>query len=255
AGALIPGAGAHVPFEQLLQGFDFVYIGVGLGGSHKLNIPGENMECVLSAEDFLSGVNSGEKIDFSGKKIAVIGAGNTAMDSACASKRLGAKAVTVIYRRSAEEMPAWKNEYESAVEEGVEFMWLTQPVEITTESELKCVRTTLGEKDASGRRSPVPVPGSDFLIQVDIILKALGQKPDTVFINKMADAFKIQTKNGLIIIDEKTCRTTNPRIFAGGDCANGGLTAVEAVACGKRAATSIIAASIVAAFITNEPLA
>lgn len=236
--------GKDVRAAGLLDSYDAVFLGVGLGKSWKLDVPGEGLEGVHDALDLLAAVKTGKKRDyFKGKRVAIVGGGNTAIDAATVSKRLGAEEVTVVYRRTEKEMPAYRPEVDFARLEGVQFRWLTAPVSIAGNgrvSGLKCVRMALGEPDASGRPRPVPVAGSEQVIDVDLVIKALGQSPATV----LAEDLGIETKSGLIQVDPASGRTSNPRVFAGGDCVRGGSEVVFAVREGKRAALGIDAAII-----------
>jgi glutamate synthase (NADPH/NADH) small chain len=168
--------GVHVPWSSLLADFDAVYLACGLARTVTLDVTGERLPGVHRSSDFLASAWTGETTTLAGT-VAVVGGGNTAMDCACTALRLGAGRVMVVYRRSKDEMPAWATEYRSALEEGVEFCWLTAPTRVGGESAvtgLECVRMELGEPDASGRRRPVPVPGSDIFIDCDVVIEALG---------------------------------------------------------------------------------
>jgi glutamate synthase (NADPH/NADH) small chain len=175
------------------------------------------------------------------KRIAVIGGGNTAIDVVTAVRRLGAEEVYMVYRRGPEEMSAFDYEYELAKKDMVMFWWQALPVRIIDDGHgrvaaLECVRTEKGAKDARGRSSFVPVPGTEFRLDVGMVVKALGQKRKTDFLRQIAG---LELKNGCVVVDAKTMRTTNPKYFAGGDCVNGGGEVVDAVAHGKKAAAGI----------------
>jgi NADPH-dependent glutamate synthase beta subunit-like oxidoreductase/ferredoxin/coenzyme F420-reducing hydrogenase delta subunit len=223
------------------QGYKAVFMGIGAHKDQKLGIPGEeNLKGVVSAVSFLRGVNQGEDSDV-GKKVAVIGGGNTAIDSARSALRLGAKEVHIIYRRTAEEMPAAHEEVEEAIHEGVQIAYLTSPLEILGKdgkvSALKCVKNALGEPDASGRRSAKPVPGSEFILDLDMVIAAIGQAPDSSLV---AEKLGVTERRKRIIVDGPyTLVTTQPGVFAGGDAVTGPATAVQAISAGKRAAISM----------------
>jgi len=175
-----------------------------------------------------------------GRRVACIGAGNTAIDVVTAARRLGAEIVYLVYRRGEAEMPAFAYEYQLAKQDGVSFLWQTQPVRVLGTnggvSGLECVRTELGAPDAKGRRSPAPVEGSEFKIEVDMVVRAVGQKPATEFL-KAIPGVEIR-KNGTVEIDEHH-QTGHPKYFAGGDCTNGGSEVVDAVAEGMAAARGL----------------
>ena len=223
------------------QGYKAVFMGIGAHRDRKLHIAGEDkLEGVVSAVSFLRGVNQAEKPRV-GVKVAVIGGGNTAIDSARSALRLGAEGVHIVYRRSREEMPAAKEEIEEAAHEGVQMSYLTSPLEILGRdgkvSALKCIKNELGEPDDSGRRSPKPVPGSEFTFDVDMVIAAIGQAPD---LSLVAEEIEVTEKRKRIIVDGPyTLVTTQPGVFAGGDAVTGPATVVEAISAGKRAAISI----------------
>lgn len=234
--------GKDVPAADLLRDHDAVFVGVGLGKGRSLGIPGEDLPGVCDALDLLAAAKSGQWGDLRlGKQVAVIGGGNTAIDAATVSKRLGAEEVTVLYRRTEQEMPAYRPELDFARLEGIQFRWLTAPVRILGEQQvagLECVRMRLGDPDESGRRRPIPVAGSEHRVAVDTVIKALGQTP----LEALAASLGVEVKNGLIQVDPGGGRTSNPRVFAGGDCVRGGSEVVFAVQEGKRAAHGIHAA-------------
>ena len=230
--------GNDIAWESLFDTYDAVLITCGLRKTITMNVIGEELDGIILADAFLSRLNSGKRPNFQGKRVAVIGGGNTAMDCASSAIRLGSEKVMVIYRRSKTEMPAWQREYELAHEDGVEFSWLTLPLKFRGKQqveEMECIKMRLGETDESGRRSPAPIPGSEFAIPIDIVIEALGQKADEELINM----FGIRNEKGLIIVEEETGQTSNPKIFAAGDILNGGKTVVEAVKEGKEAARGI----------------
>ncbi|MGA1840107.1 MAG: NADPH-dependent glutamate synthase [bacterium] len=234
----------------LNNGFDAVFLATGAGLPYMMNIPGENLNGVYTANEFLTRNNLMKAYLFPeydtpiriGRHMAVIGGGNVAMDSARVALRLGAEKVSLVYRRSREEMPARAEEVENALEEGIELVTLAAPVRILGDEKgwvrgMECQRMELGEPDASGRRRPVPIPGSEFIIDVDVIVVAIGQSPNLLAIS---DAPDIRTdKKGRIISDPSTGKTSKPGVFAGGDAVTGAATVIEAMGAGKRAAKAI----------------
>jgi glutamate synthase (NADPH/NADH) small chain len=215
-----------------------------------MKIPGENLNGVYSANEFLTRVNLMKAYLFPeyntpvhyGRNIAVVGGGNVAMDSARTSLRLGAENVYLIYRRSREEMPARAEEIENAFEEGVQARLLTHPVGILGNErgwvqEIECIKMELGEPDASGRRRPVPITGSEHRIKVDMVIVAIGQGPNPLLTASTPD-LKL-TKYGNIVADEETCKTSKKGVFAGGDIVTGAATVILAMGAGKRAAKAI----------------
>ncbi|HVH86515.1 MAG TPA: FAD-dependent oxidoreductase, partial [Terriglobales bacterium] len=178
-----------------------------------------------------------------GTRVAVIGGGNTAIDVATAARRLGAEVVYMIYRRSREEMSAFDYEFELAQADGVTFVWQAAPVRVVPDPRgraqaLVCIKTELGPPDSSGRRTPRPLPGTEFTLEVDMIVKALGQKK----LDFLREIPRLELKRGKVVVNAETMQTSNPKYFAGGDCVNGGGEVVDAVAHGKRAAFGIHAA-------------
>jgi glutamate synthase (NADPH/NADH) small chain len=229
--------GRNLSWEEVRSGFDAVFLGVGLGSVPKLGIPGE--EQVVDGLSYIeaSKMNpAGLKV---GRQVVVIGAGNTAVDCATIAKRLGAERVTMVYRRSEREMTAYPHEYEFAKKEGIEFRFLTQPVEVLLEGGqvvgLKCVRMRLGAPDASGRPAPEPVPGSEFVLPCDQVVKAIGQEKPW-----LAQALGLETEKGFIKVNQ-AYETSLPGVYAGGDCirARGSASTVMAVQDGKLAAFAI----------------
>ena len=233
--------GQDIPVEELEKKHDAIFIGIGLGNSPDLNIPGENLKGVIDALKFIEKVTTRKwgSIEV-GNRVAVIGGGNTAIDAATEAKRLGAEKVMIIYRRSIEEMPAYKFEYELAKQDGIEFIFLTVPKKIigkdNTVEKIECVKMKLGDLDAKGRKTPEPIPNSEFEIPIDMVIKSIGQKPNDWLLSKIPN---IDTKDGLVLVNNETMQTSNPKYFAGGDCINGGKEVVNAVANGKRAAHGI----------------
>ena len=226
--------GADITVEELERNYAAVFLAVGLGPTEPLGLPGENQAHVVDALRFIADYKTAQTISV-GRKVAVIGGGNTAIDAANAALRLGADEVYMIYRRSEREMPAFRFEYENAKLEGVRFRFQTQPVAIHPAA-LECVRVELGAPDASGRRKPEPVSGSNFLIECDMVIPAIGQSR---FLEFLSSCRGVELCDGNVVIDPETGRTSNPRYFAGGDCVNGGREVVDAVAEGKRAAVAM----------------
>jgi len=224
-------------FEKIVKDYDAVFVATGAHRSRSMRIPGEDLEGVYHAVEVLKKINFGEKVEL-GKKVMVVGGGNSAMDAARSALRLGAK-VVVAYRRSRKEMPAIPEEVEAAEKEGIEFHFLRNPVEFIGEEKrlkkVKLIKMELGEPDESGRRRPVPIPGSEYEVEVDSILLAIGEKPDLSFIT---DEIEL-TDWGTIKVDELTLQSSLSKVFAGGDCVTGPATFIEAIAHGKRAAISI----------------
>ena len=232
--------GPNLTMDDLFrQGYRAVFLGVGAHQDQKLNIPGEENPNVIPGVVFLRKANLDEQVEV-GRRVAVIGGGNVAMDAARTSLRKGAQEVTIIYRRSLSEMPANEEEIKEAEEEGIKFQFLTTPVEIIIKdgkvSSLRCIRMKLGEPDASGRRRPIPIQGSDFFVETDMIIPAIGQTPDLSFLQAMMIE---TTPQGTIKVDPTTLQTSKEGVFAGGDAVSGPWIAIEAVAAGKEAALSI----------------
>jgi len=236
--------------ELFASGYHAVFIGTGAGLPYFMNIPGENSNGVYSANEFLTRSNLMKAYRFpeyitpivTGKRVAVIGAGNVAMDAARTALRLGAEESYIVYRRSEKEMPARKEEIEHAHEEGVKFHLLTSPIEILADEEGKvrgmtCLRYELGEPDESGRRSPVPIKGSEFFMEVDTVVMAIGQGPNPLVPETTPD---LETnRRGNIVADLETGKTSKPGVFAGGDIVTGAATVILAMGAGKKAARAI----------------
>jgi len=222
------------------QGYKAVFLGIGAHKDVKLGIPGEDAQGVIPGIKFLRELNLGKKPEI-GKKLVVVGGGNVAMDVARSAVRLGCE-VTVVYRRTEREMPASAWEIEHAKEEGVKFEFLTAPIEIVSDGEkavgLKCLKNRLGKPDASGRRRPVAIPGSEFVIPADNIIPAIGQAVETDFLTNEEGI--LIDGSGNIMYDASTMRTGAEGVFAGGDAVTGPATAIEAIAAGNRAARSIM---------------
>lgn len=242
--------GKTLSIDDLFEdGYKAVFIGSGAGAPQFMNIPGENLNGVYSANEFLTRVNLMKAYKFPesptpvyvGKNIAVVGGGNVAMDAARTSLRLGADNVWLVYRRSDAEMPARREEIEHAREEGVQFHLLTNPVSIEGENDwvkgLECIQMELGEPDASGRRRPVAIEGSNFVLPADMVIMALGNKPNPLVPNT-TPGLNI-TKKGTIIVEEETGLSSREGVYAGGDIVTGAATVISAMGAGKRAAKAI----------------
>jgi len=230
-------------------GFKSVFLGTGAGTPTFMGIPGESLSGVYSANEFLTRVNLMKAYDFPnhdtpikyGKAVAVIGGGNTAMDAVRTSKRLGAEKAYLIYRRSRKEMPAREEEIHHAEEEGIEFVLLTNPIRIVADannwvSGIECQKMELGEPDESGRRKPVAVKGSEYIIPVQTVIEAIGQKPNPI-IQQTTQGLDV-SKRGTVVVNEIQA-TSREGIFAGGDLARGGATVILAMRDGKTAASAI----------------
>jgi glutamate synthase (NADPH/NADH) small chain len=244
--------GKTLTMDQLMgeMGFKAVFIGTGAGLPSFMGIPGENLNGVYSANEFLTRVNLMQANDFPnadtpvmvGKRVAVIGAGNTAMDTVRVALRVGAEHGLVVYRRSVQEMTARVEEHEHAIQEGVEFHWLTNPVEILGDEDgwvtgLRCVRMELGEPDASGRARPIPIEGSEFVIPVDNVVLSIGNKPNPLLLQttKGLEA----NKWGCLVVHDGSSETSREHVFAGGDAVTGAATVILAAGAGKDAAAEI----------------
>ena len=233
---------------ELLREYKAVFIGSGAGAPKFMNIPGENLEGVYSANEYLFRVNMMKAWQFPacltpvkiGKRVAVVGGGNVAMDAARVSLRLGAEEVYIIYRRTAAEMPARQEELKRAEAEGIIFKYLTLPVKYLARdgwvSEVECLRMELGEPDASGRRRPVEIPHSEFRIQVDSAVVAIGNSPNPL-IQKRTPALKTEKWGGIIVTADQL--TSLPGVYAGGDIVRGAATVISAMGDGKKAARAI----------------
>ena len=240
--------GKTIFIEELLFEYDAVFIGTGAGVPMLLKVKGENLNGVYSANEYLTRINlmKAYKNDAitpvkRGKNVVVVGAGNVAMDSARTALRMGAN-VKLVYRRGREEMPARKEEINHAEEEGVEFLLLANPVEIIGDEQgnvkaVKCIEMQLGEPDASGRRSPIPVEGSEFTVDCDEVIVALGTTPNPIIKRSMPSLET--TKKGTIVADENGL-TNVPRLYAGGDAMTGAATVILAMGAGKRSAQAIL---------------
>lgn len=243
--------GRTITIDELFEdGFQAVFIGSGAGLPRFMNIPGENLKGVYSANEFLTRTNlmkaymngSATPIERA-KKVSVVGGGNVAMDAARCAKRLGAEEVHIVYRRSEKEMPARLEEVEHAKEEGVIFDTLTNPIEICGDAHkfvngMKCVRMELGEPDASGRRKPVEIPGSEFVMDVDCVVMSIGTSPNPLIRNTTEG---LETnRHGCIVTKDESGLTSREGVYAGGDAVTGAATVILAMGAGKQAAKAIM---------------
>ncbi len=246
--------GRSITIDELLEdeGFDAVFIGVGAGLPWFMGIPGENLNGVYAANEFLTRVNlmkaynneeyDSPVFDCKGKNVAVVGGGNTAMDAVRTAKRLGAKNVYIIYRRSEKEMPARIEEIKHAKEESVEFKVLNNPIEFLGNDEgwltgIKCVKMELGEPDDSGRRRPVPIKDSEYIIDVDMVVISIGNGSNPLIKQTTPD---IDTsRKGTLVVNEETMKTSKDKVYAGGDIVTGGATVILAMGAGRKAAKAI----------------
>lgn len=252
--------GKTLTIDELMEnyGFSAVFIGSGAGLPRFMGIPGESLKGVYSANEYLTRSNlmkayldnSGTPI-MKGGKVAVVGGGNVAMDAARTALRLGAEKVYIVYRRSMEELPARKEEVEHAIEEGIDFRLLNNPVEILgykNENDprdpkngfvtgIKCIKMELGEPDEKGRRKPVPVKDSEFIIDVDTVVMSIGTSPNPL-IKNTTKGLEVNSK-GCIIVEESTFATTKDSVYAGGDAVTGAATVISAMGAGKAAAKAI----------------
>jgi heterodisulfide reductase subunit A-like polyferredoxin len=231
--------GKDISLADLRKDHQAVFIGVGAQGGMTLEVEGADLPGVTDGIRFLQAVNLGKKVQV-GKKVAVIGGGNTAIDCARTAKRLGGEDVRIVYRRSREEMPASEEEIKAVEKEGVKIDYLTLPKRFLSEGEklsgMECIGMTLGDPDASGRRRPIPVPGSEVTMPVDTVIAALGQVTQVDFLKEPAVSLN---KNGTVEVDPKTGATNIEGIFAGGDVVTGAAYVIDAIAAGKKAASSI----------------
>jgi len=221
------------------QGYKAIFVATGAHQSLRLGIPGEDMERVYPGTTFLKEVNLGKSVKI-GQKVAIVGGGNVAIDAARTVLRLGSREVFIVYRRTKEEMPAYKEEVEAAESEGIKVHYLAAPVRIIGKdgqvASIECVRTELAELDERGRRRPVPVKGSEFIIDADTVISAIGEVPDLSFL----DSYRLEvTHKGTIKVNPYTFYTGNNGVFAGGDVVIGPATVIEAIASGRKAAISI----------------
>ena len=246
--------------DELLDdyGYEAIFVGSGAGLPKFMGIPGENAKGVYSANEFLTRINlmkaylddSETPIEHP-KRVAVVGGGNVAMDACRSALRLGAEKVYCVYRRSMAELPARREEVEHAEEEGVDFKLLNNPIEIIEDRDgtaksnpnygtvkaIKCIKMELGEPDASGRRRPVPVPDSEFILDVDCVIMALGTSPNPL-IKNTTPGIEVNS-HGCLVVNEQTNETTKAHVYAGGDAVTGAATVILAMGAGKKAAKAI----------------
>ncbi|RDY67284.1 NAD(P)-dependent oxidoreductase [Halobacillus sp. SY10] len=237
--------GTDVSFDELTNDYDSIVLTIGMGNVPMLGIDGEDLDGVHDAIDFVKSTKSGPITDeLLGKNVVVVGAGNTAIDAATCAARKGAGDVKIVYRRTRNEMTAYEFEYDFAKQDDVEFNWLTQPVEIIGDengkvTHLKCVKMALGEPDADGRRRPSPVENSEFVMEVDAVIKAIGQSRYTDLI----EGFGLDHEGGVVTVDPETLQTSNPKVFSAGDVifakGQGEAMVVTAAQQGKEAAMAI----------------
>ncbi len=241
--------GKTLTIDELFDmGYEAVFIGSGAGLPMFMNIPGENLKGVYSANEFLTRINlmkayreNSDTPILHGRSVAVVGGGNVAMDAARCARRLGAE-VKIVYRRSESELPARREEVEHAKEEGIEFCLLTSPISIKGDENgnvcaMNCQKMELGEPDASGRRRPIPVEGSEYDIDVDCVIMALGTSPNPL-IKSTTKGLDVNRKGG-IIVEEATGKTSRDGVYAGGDAVTGAATVISAMGAGKTAAKAI----------------
>ncbi len=237
--------------ELLESGFDAVFLGTGAGLPMFMNVPGENLNGIYSANEFLARVNLMQAYKFPefdtpvklGQNVAVIGGGNVAMDSARCALRLGVAKVYVIYRRSEQELPARREEVENAMEEGIDFRFLTNPKQFLGDGHnntrrMECYQMELGEPDESGRRRPIIKEGSEFMLEVDVVIVALGTTPNPL-IAQTTPGLETTGKGTVVVVNEETGQTVKARVWAGGDVVTGAATVISAMGAGKRAAGDI----------------
>jgi glutamate synthase (NADPH/NADH) small chain len=236
--------------QEILDEFDAVFVGTGAGLPWFMMIPGENLNGVYSANEYLTRVNLMRGFEYPKtytpvirhKKVAVVGGGNVAMDCARTALRLGAENAAIVYRRSEKELPARREEYENAVEEGVKFNFLTLPEKLYGNDEgwlkeIECARMELGEPDASGRRRPVRIDNSEFIMKMDACIIAIGNSPNPIIPQTTPDLEV--SKWGTIEVDEETLKTSVDRVWAGGDIVTGAATVILAMGAGRKAARSM----------------
>ncbi|HOH11736.1 MAG TPA: NADPH-dependent glutamate synthase [Thermotogota bacterium] len=243
--------GKTIFFEEIRKRYQAIFLGIGAGAPKFMNVPGTNLNGVFSASEFLTRVNLMKAFRFPhadtpitiGKNVIVVGGGNVAMDAARSALRLGAQTVKIVYRRTETELPARWEEYHHAMEEGVEFLWLSNPIAYLPDSDsrvkgARIQKMGLGEPDASGRRKPVPLPGVEETLECDCVIEAIGQSAHRI----LSEGFKEVRLNrwGYIEVDPETLMTSVPGVFAGGDIVTGAATVIEAMGAGKTAAKGIM---------------
>ncbi|MGF6949688.1 dihydropyrimidine dehydrogenase (NAD+) subunit PreT [Neobacillus sp. B4I6] len=237
--------GKDISAEEITENFDYVVLAVGMAHVPNLGVEGENLAGVFDAIEFVKATKSGQLSDeFVGKRVVVIGAGNTAIDGATCSVRLGAENVKILYRRTEEEMTAYEFEYDFAKQDGVEFRWLTAPKRIIGDETgkvtgIECIKMKLGDPEKDGRRRPVAIEGSEYVLPVDAVVKAIGQTRHL----KLIEGFDLSHDGGVVKVDKETFQTSNPKVFACGDVVfgkgNGDAMVVTAAQQGKDVAYSI----------------
>jgi len=232
--------GTDVSVDELLRRHNALFLGVGLADPSRLRIPGEDLDGVYNALEFIERVTTRKwkSVDV-GRRVAVIGAGNTAIDAATEAKRLGAEQVMIIYRRTRNEMPAYNYEYDLAKGDGVSFYFLTAPKRILGNGHVtavECIKMRLSALDAEGRRKPEPILNSEFQIPVDMVIKSVGQNIARNFLSSISD---LRIDHDRVWVHPDTFQTSKPNLFAGGDCINGGMEVVHGAAHGKKAAHAI----------------
>ena len=241
--------GRTITIDQLIEkeNFSAVFVGSGAGLPRFMGIPGENYNGVFSANEFLTRNNLMKAYDtnydtpiYVGKRVCVVGGGNVAMDAARTAVRLGAE-VSIVYRRTEKELPARREEVEHAIEEGIDFRMLTNPTEVVADDQgwvkaLRCIKMELGEPDASGRRSPIEIPGSEFELETDVVIMSLGTSPNPL-IARSTPGVEVSKKGG-IVVDERG-KSTHPYVYAGGDAVTGAATVILAMGAGRKAAAAI----------------
>ncbi|MEE9151527.1 MAG: NADPH-dependent glutamate synthase [Thermoplasmata archaeon] len=236
--------------ELFKDGYEAVFLGTGAGLPIFMKIPGENLNGIYSANEFLTRINLMKAYLFPtydtpiqvGKRVAIVGGGNVAMDSARCALRLGAEEVYIVYRRSQEELPARAEEAENAMEEGIIFKFLTAPVKYHANkrgwvSAMECIQMELGEPDDSGRRRPIPIEDSEFIIDIDVVVVAIGNRPNPLV--PATTPGLDTTKWGTLVADEETGKTTKDNVWAGGDIVTGAATVISAMGAGKKASKAI----------------
>jgi len=240
--------GKEISLADIRKDYQAVFIGVGAQGGVGLEVEGKELPGVTDGIKFLHAVNAGGKVQV-GKRVVVIGGGNTAIDCARSAKRLGGEEVRIVYRRSRAEMPASKEEVEAVEKEGIQIDFLTLPKRFLSEggtlTGMECTRMELGEPDTSGRRRPIPIPGSEFILSVDTVIAALGQLTQIEFLKELGISL---TQNGTVEIDPKMGATNIEGVFAGGDVVTGAAYVIDAISAGKRAARSI------SRYLKGEPI-
>lgn len=242
--------GKTVAMDEIMEAYDACYISVGAGTPKFQGVPGTSLNGVYASSEYLTRINLMHGYQFpeydtpvqKSKNVVVIGGGNVAMDAARSAKRLGAENVTVVYRRSLEELPARVEEYHHSVEEDIQYSWLTNPIEYIGDDNghlkaVKCVKMELGEPDDSGRRRPVVIPGSEFIVEADTAIEAIGQGSNKVLLDTFPEL--AINKWGYIDADTETCATSIPGVYAGGDIVTGAATVILAMGAGKIAAQEI----------------